>query len=475
MKILFKVFPQKSHLNATFPLARTLRERGHDVVYAGVEPLRRHVEAQDHRYHGQAEDLFPYVEPKRGDPKLTFRTMLQNWYRNRAWADGLRAKYARCTAFDALVKDVQPDLVLVDSPYTFFALGLFRLGVPFAVLESMVNLGWARGFPPGDTTCVPCAGWIGRLCAAAHWRRYFAKRWFMGALGFRVDFAQSFVLQTARAGGVSRNELSFERYFHLGLTTVPELILSPREFDFPRPAAKNQVYIGPSVEMNREESAGDYRFAGRFSQLVEARTRGTPLVYCCLGTAAWRYDGVERFLARIVEAARGAQWHLLLAVGTELELRLPPARPKNVDVFQVVPQLQVLRHADVMVTHGGMNSITECLLAGVPMVVFPGTTQIDQAGNAARVAYHRLGLMGNLQRASAVRIRRSVDQILRDPEYRRRVGEMGRRIRESEAYVRGAEILFEALRRHFPNLHPPDSARSSTLPDPSSHPAERKL
>jgi UDP:flavonoid glycosyltransferase YjiC (YdhE family) len=91
------------------------------------------------------------------------------------------------------------------------------------------------------------------------------------------------------------------------------------------------------------------------------------------------------------------------------------------------------------------------------------------------VAYHRLGLKGNLQRASAVRIRRSVDQILRDPEYRRRVGEMGRRIRESEAYVRGAEILFEALRRHFPNLHPPDSARSSTLPDPSSHPAERKL
>lgn len=455
MKILFKVFPQKSHLNATFPLARALREEGHDVVYAGVEPLRRHVEAQGNRYHGQTEDIFPYQEPKRGDPKLTYRMMLWNCYRNRAWADSIRAKQARCAAFDTLIKEVKPDLVLVDSPYTFFALGLFRLGVPFATLESMGNLERAPGCPPGDTDCVPRAGWLGRLGAAAHWQRYFLKRWLLGALGARVDFDRTFVLKTARAGGVQPAAISFGRYFHLGLRPVPEFILSPREFDFPRVLQKNQYYLGPSVEMNREESASDYRFARQFDELVAARRQGTPLVYCSLGTGAWRYEGAERFLNRVVEAARGAEWNLILAVGTELELRLPQGRPRNVEIFQVVPQLQVLRHADAMVTHGGMNSITECLLAGVPLVVFPGTTQIDQAGNAARVAYHGLGLKGSMQHASAERIRWSIERVLREPEFRQRVAEMGRRIRESEAFTRGATILLEAVRCHFPGFRPP--------------------
>ena len=450
MRILFKIFPQKSHLNATFPLARALRERGHEIVYAGVEPLRRHVEAQGNRYHVQGDDIFPYKEPRRGDPKLTVWQMLRNWPRNRRWAESIRARQARRTVFETLVREVKPDLVLVDSPYTFFTLNLLRLDLPFAMLESMVNLGRAPGFPPGDTAWVSRRGWIGRLVAAAHWRRYFRKRRTLGVLGFRIDFDRAFVLRTAKAVGVAVSGLDFDRYFHLGLIAVPEFILSPREFDFPRTIGRNQHYIGPSVELAREESASDYRFAERFARSIAERDKGTPLVYCSLGTAAWRYEGAERFLVRMVEAARGATWNLILAIGTELELPPIVNRPRNVDVFQVVPQLQVLRHADLMVTHGGMNSITECILAGVPMVVFPGTAQIDQAGNAARVAYHRLGLKGRLKRDSAARIGRSIDRVLQTPEYRQNIVRMGQRIRESEAYARGADILVDVVHRYFP-------------------------
>jgi MGT family glycosyltransferase len=203
------------------------------------------------------------------------------------------------------------------------------------------------------------------------------------------------------------------------------------------------------VEVTRQESACDYRFDEMFERLVQARERGLPLIYGSLGTAAWRYRGAESFLKKLMQAAEGAGWNLLLAIGTELELPRR-GRPSNVEVFQVVPQLRVLRHADVMVTHGGMNSITECLLSGVPMVVVPGTSQIDQAGNAARVVFHHLGLKGNMRHDSAARIRRKIDRVLTRTSYRRDTIAMGQMIRESDAYRSGADILIETVRRYYP-------------------------
>jgi hypothetical protein len=271
MRILLKIFPQKSHLNATFPLAKALRREGHDVVYAGIEATKRHVEAQGLLYHLQATDIFPYIEPRKGDPKLTMAATLWKAWRHRKWARGSKERYARMVGFDRLVHELKPDLVLVDSPYTFFALGLFRLEVPFALLESMVNLDRLPGFPPQDSVYVPDGRWLGRCWTVAHWRRYFIKRSLMGAIGVRLDFKRRFVLKTARRTGVKPNVVCFDRYFHIGLRSVPEFILSPREFDFPRAPARNQYYVGPSVDIHREESASDYRFAARFERFATAR------------------------------------------------------------------------------------------------------------------------------------------------------------------------------------------------------------
>jgi UDP:flavonoid glycosyltransferase YjiC (YdhE family) len=105
-----------------------------------------------------------------------------------------------------------------------------------------------------------------------------------------------------------------------------------------------------------------------------------------------------------------------------------------------------------MITHGGMNSITECILAGVPMVVFPGTTQIDQAGNAARVAWHQLGLKGGMMQDSSARIRSYIDHVLADDRYRQRTCEMGARIRNSEAFTSGTRVLLHAVKKYFPAL-----------------------
>ncbi|MEZ4900626.1 MAG: glycosyltransferase [Spirosomataceae bacterium] len=55
------------------------------------------------------------------------------------------------------------------------------------------------------------------------------------------------------------------------------------------------------------------------------------------------------------------------------------------------------RHADLMITHGGLNSVCECLQVGVPMLLCPLGHTADH-GNAARVVYHGWGLLYDVQK-----------------------------------------------------------------------------
>lgn len=425
MKILFKIFPQKSHYNATFSLARELERAGHEIVYAGLASMRSHVEAQGFTYFTQQDDIFKYIEYKKDSPSFTFYNIIKNWREIRHTAKNMRRRFASQDAFVELLRGLKPDFVLVDSPYTFFSLPLYKHGVRFAILESMVNLARAPGCPPLDTSYVPRGNSFSRLICELHWQRYFLKRAFLGFIGLRIDFNKRFVRKTAAIYGIDQSVISFDRYFHIGLCNVPEFILSPFRIDFPRTPKKNQVYVDLPAEVRRQEVASDYRFNQRFSELVKERNHGVPLVYCCLGTAAWRYKGAERFLHRVVEAAKGRPWNLLIAIGNEFQLEQFTGLPRNVVIFQVVPQLQILQHANLMISHGGMNSITECLSAGVPMLVCPGTNEIDQAGNAARIVFHGVGLIGCMALDCPAAITRNVETILQDCRYARRAASLG--------------------------------------------------
>ena len=54
-----------------------------------------------------------------------------------------------------------------------------------------------------------------------------------------------------------------------------------------------------------------------------------------------------------------------------------------------MPQIEVLSHSDVFLTHCGMNSVNEALTLGVPMVAMPFLN--DQITNAKRIVELGLG------------------------------------------------------------------------------------
>jgi UDP:flavonoid glycosyltransferase YjiC (YdhE family) len=97
--------------------------------------------------------------------------------------------------------------------------------------------------------------------------------------------------------------------------------------------------------------------------------------------------------------------------------------PANVHVFASVPQLEVLQHVDVLITHGGIATINEAILYGVPMLVY-STGHVDQNGCAARVAYHGLGLVAHKRRETPETMVYKLEALIHDKTYRRNVAAM---------------------------------------------------
>lgn len=102
-----------------------------------------------------------------------------------------------------------------------------------------------------------------------------------------------------------------------------------------------------------------------------------PVVYVSLGSFLSVRSDV---LARVAEALRGLEVRVALASGSSPVDELGPI-PDSWLVRPVLPQVTLLRSAALAVTHGGNNSVTEALTAGVPMLVLPLST--DQFAGAA--------------------------------------------------------------------------------------------
>ncbi|HET8988860.1 MAG TPA: nucleotide disphospho-sugar-binding domain-containing protein, partial [Humibacillus sp.] len=134
-----------------------------------------------------------------------------------------------------------------------------------------------------------------------------------------------------------------------------------------------------------------------------------PLVYVSLGSfLSVRSD----LLARVSEALGGLDVRVALASGSAPREELGPV-PDSWLVREVLPQVTLLRHAALAVTHGGNNSVTEALTAGVPLLVLPLST--DQFAGAAALEDAGLGEALDPNSAMPHELRDAVARLLAPP------------------------------------------------------------
>jgi zeaxanthin glucosyltransferase len=420
--IAFLIEHEEGHLNPTFRLARRLAARSHRVVYLGLADGGGFVRSQGFEFIPILEEIFP-----RGTMR-TLREMMRTApgvateERSAEIGTALQAipdtPYARTwkglleagPELDRTVGELRPDLFVLTSLFVPHALVLrSRFRLPVVLLTPLLRTQPKSEYAVEVLRLMKELGEpkerVGALLAGA------------GPAIPGAGLAQRLLVQVLR---------------------MRELILCPSDFELPEQSWEREpevFYVEPTVDLER-------RPEGAFPwQALDPSRR---LLYVSLGSQSHRagHERVVAFLRAVAVAfADRPEWQVVLSTGGLLEPGEILAPPGGI-VIGWAPQLELLDRAAVAVTHGGLGTVKECIVRGVPMAVFP--IDHDQPDNARRVVHHGLGVSGDLGSFSAAGIAALVEQADR-PAVRESLARMRRRFLDIEGSGIGVRLIEELL------------------------------
>ena len=115
--------------------------------------------------------------------------------------------------------------------------------------------------------------------------------------------------------------------------------------------------------------------------------------------------------------------------------------------MEFAPQLELLRVASVVITHGGSNSAIEALIAGRPMIAIP--LAYDQPAIASRLARLHVARVLPVMRLSSRRIRAAVVEVLNNPKYREAALKMQAELQSLRGDERAASVIETSLEQYL--------------------------
>ena len=157
------------------------------------------------------------------------------------------------------------------------------------------------------------------------------------------------------------------------------------------------------------------------------------LIYLSLGSLG---SADVPLMERLVEALAKSPHRYIVSKGPQHEaFELAP----NMTGAEFLPQVSVLPHVDLVITHGGNNTVTECVHFGKPMVLLP--IFWDQHDNAQRV--HETGFGERVATYSFTdeEISSAIDRLLSDAELQARLAAASERLRARPGNVMAADLI----------------------------------
>src|SRR5215210_3677157 len=200
------------------------------------------------------------------------------------------------------------------------------------------------------------------------------------------------------------------------------LFLYPEEADYERSRP-----LGPMWE--RLDSCVRKEGMGEF-----AVPRGDgPLVYLSLGSLG---SADVELMQRLVDLLAAGGFRAIVSKGPQhdqIELREGQAGAK------LVPQPALLPLVDAVITHGGNNTVTECLHFGKPMVVLP--LFWDQHDNAQRLHETGFGVRLDTYGHAPGELLAAVDRLPADEALARRLREISSGLQANPGPERAADCI----------------------------------
>ena len=158
-----------------------------------------------------------------------------------------------------------------------------------------------------------------------------------------------------------------------------------------------------------------------------------PIVYLSLGSLGSADVGL---MQKLIDALARTDYFAIVSMGPQHEeLRLAP----NMTGEEFLAQPAILPEVDVVITHGGNNTVTESLHFGKPMVVLP--LFWDQHDNAQRM--HELGLGRRLDtyEHEPAELIEAIETLLADPMLPGRLSAISARLQAGPGTVKAASLI----------------------------------
>ena len=428
---------ERGHINAAITLAQRLMEADFKVVFVGLADDRSILEERGFEYMAIAEDLYPkgkWAEEKREreEARFIFGKLVKSIKLLRKLDDLLFA----------FANDISGkfDLIISDGLLYYGPLVASKANIPVVLLQTSLPFDNPLSPPLGSALSPRLDG---TLSLRTRWRNTMIGELLSCKLGMLANRVLGIVLKRLLIGSseaeMKRFDLSselFPRPMRDFRSNYLSIIACPKAFDFNISTLPETLYVDGLID-------DDDKDVDRLDWTEIPVDK--KIVYASMGSQAWMLkDRGKSFYHKILETFKDrTDSFLIISAGPLAEVLESEWNVPNVRILEWAPQKDILRRADLMITHGGLNSIKECIHFKVPMICYP--VGRDQPGNAARIKYHRLGLIGDVERTTVDQIEKMIREIELNPIYRIRLNQMKRCFDEAAQRNEVVEIISNAV------------------------------
>jgi MGT family glycosyltransferase len=422
LTILFMPESAYGPTNNCIGIGDVLRRRGHRVVFAAEASWKGRLEPL-----GFEEDLVALAPPGDGaaagegagqfwkdfvrDTAPEFRKptieQLDTWVRP-VWEELIGGAQYCQPQLAQIIERTRPDVIVEDNVVCFPA--LVTAGVPFVRITSCNPLEIPDpGIPPAFSG-YPAADPAGWTAFRAEYERVHRPVW------------AEFNAWVTGQGAPPLPELEFIHPGRVNLYVYPELADYPRA----RPLAPSWHRLDSSVRRTDEQFT-----------LPEALTAAkSPLIYFSLGSLG---SADVALMQRVISCLAATPYRYIVSKGPlHAEIELAP----NMAGAEFLPQTSVLPLCQLVITHGGNNTVTECLHFGKPMVVLP--LFWDQYDNAQRMDELGLGIRLDTYTFTDAQLHSALDRLLTDDTLHHRLAAAAATIRGRDGLTKAAHLIEQA-------------------------------
>lgn len=430
--ILFAPLDSVGHINSLVSIANHLRSLNHRTVFLFLEPIQNNLKENGHEiYDSTTPDLVESSNSDTAQDKWNdvIKACQSNWQSGDILAN---LEWELEYGFGVMVEDIKkynsnvekkvqlikPDVLVIDHYFGIPA--LFKHNIPWVRVfsASPLSLYNEPDLPPA---------WLG---LPTKWDKNNSEQldWVNRAKASKEKLYKSYN-EYWRSFGLP--DLPLEPLGYIPVSPYLNIYMYPEELDYSEYNLKDWKRCDCMV---RDQEASKFEIPEKL------RDKPGKLIFLSLGSLA---SADVILMKRLTSMLADSPNRFIVCKGPlhdQFEL------PDNMWGSKFVPQLEVLNVIDLIITHGGNNTLTESFFYGVPgYIVCPLFG--DQFDNATRLQEKGLGIRLDPYNCSKEELLGAIENMLSRTDVRSRMKTISERMQKPDARNKALKLVTEFVNK----------------------------